>query len=81
MRIMSRNQAFERVDVKTEVSTQIGALIRPDAIIGSSSSGIPASVFTKSARHRIAFSSFTLSTLLTSCRWSNWCRHRGPRRT
>ena len=55
MRITCRNSAFERVDVKTDVSTQIGALIRPDAIVGSSSSGIPASVFTKSVRHRERF--------------------------
>ena len=50
-----QESAFERVDVKTDVSTQIGALIRPDAIVGSSSSGIPASVFTKSVRRRERF--------------------------
>ncbi|MDF2810650.1 MAG: 3-hydroxyacyl-CoA dehydrogenase [Microvirga sp.] len=50
-----QESAFERVDVKTEVSAQIGALIRRDAIVGSSSSGIPASAFTEASPNRDRF--------------------------
>ncbi|MET0743706.1 MAG: 3-hydroxyacyl-CoA dehydrogenase [Microvirga sp.] len=50
-----QESVFERVDVKTEAASRIGALIRPDAIVGSSSSGIPASAFTETAPHRGRF--------------------------
>lgn len=50
-----QESAFERVDVKTEVAAEIGALIRPGAIVGSSSSGIPASAFTEAAPKRERF--------------------------
>ncbi len=44
----------ERVDVKTGVFTELERAARPDAIIASSSSGIPASAFTEhlKTRHR-----------------------------
>ena len=50
-----QESAFERVDVKSDVSARIGALMRPDAIVGSSSSGIPASRFTEAVEHRNRF--------------------------
>ena len=46
---------FERVDVKTAISNEIGAQMRKDAIAGSSSSGIPASAFTEHAANRNRF--------------------------
>lgn len=44
----------ERVDVKTGVFTELERAARPDAVIASSSSGIPASAFTEhlKSRHR-----------------------------
>ena len=73
--------AFERVDVKTDLSTSMVLHSVP-----TQSSEVPALAYPpRSSRNRcatgIGFSSFTPSTLLMSCRWSNWCRHRGPRRT
>lgn len=50
-----QESVFERTDIKTEVSNQIGALISPDTIVGSSSSGIPASAFTEHAPNRERF--------------------------
>lgn len=50
-----QESAFERRDVKAEVSAAIGALIRPGTIVGSSSSGIPASAFTETAPNRERF--------------------------
>lgn len=50
-----QESVFERRDVKAEIASQIGALIRPDAVVGSSSSGIPASAFTEAAPHRERF--------------------------
>ena len=50
-----QESVFERVDVKTAVSKEIGALVRPDAAVGSSSSGIPASAFTAEAPKRSRF--------------------------
>jgi L-gulonate 3-dehydrogenase len=46
---------FERVDEKRAVSDAIGGLIRDDAVVGSSSSGIPASAFTEHAPRRERF--------------------------
>src|SRR6202034_387779 len=37
-----QESVFERIPEKREVSEGIGALIRDDAVVGSSSSGIPA---------------------------------------
>src|SRR3546814_567914 len=45
----------ERVDIKAEVAVEIGALIAPGVIVGSSSSGIPASAFTARAANRDRF--------------------------
>lgn len=50
-----QESVFERVDIKTEISAQIGALISADTIVGSSSSGIPASAFTENAPNRERF--------------------------
>lgn len=50
-----QESVFERVDVKTAISAEIGALIAPDVIVGSSSSGIPASAFTEHAPNRSRF--------------------------
>ena len=46
---------FERIPEKREVSEAIGAPIRDDAVVGSSSSGIPASAFTEHAPRRERF--------------------------
>jgi L-gulonate 3-dehydrogenase len=50
-----QESCFERVDVKTEVAAEIGARIGPATIVGSSSSGIPASAFTAEAPRRERF--------------------------
>jgi 3-hydroxyacyl-CoA dehydrogenase len=50
-----QESVFERVDVKTEVAKEIGALIGSDTVVGSSSSGLPASSFTKDAPRRERF--------------------------
>jgi 3-hydroxyacyl-CoA dehydrogenase len=50
-----QESAFERVDVKTAVANEIGAAITPGTVVGSSSSGIPASAFTEHAPNRERF--------------------------
>ena len=50
-----QESVFERVEVKTAVAQQIGALIGPRTIVGSSSSGIPASAFTQEVPRRERF--------------------------
>lgn len=50
-----QESVFERVDVKAEISAEIGALISPHVVVGSSSSGIPASAFTKDIPNRERF--------------------------
>ena len=50
-----QESVFERIPEKREVSEAIGALIRDDAVVGSSSSGIPASAFTEHAPRRERF--------------------------
>ena len=50
-----QESVFEQVDAKRTVSHQIGAAMRSDAIVGSSSSGIPASAFTEDVPHRGRF--------------------------
>jgi L-gulonate 3-dehydrogenase len=50
-----QESVFERVEEKRAVSDAIGALIRDYAIVGSSSSGIPASAFTEHAPRRERF--------------------------
>ncbi|MBZ9738710.1 3-hydroxyacyl-CoA dehydrogenase [Mesorhizobium sp. CO1-1-4] len=50
-----QESVFERVDVKKAVCAEIGAAIRDDAVVGSSSSGIPASMFTEHAPRRSRF--------------------------
>ena len=50
-----QESVFERVDVKHAVSQEIGAAMRPDAVVGSSSSGIPASAFTEDVPNRARF--------------------------
>jgi 3-hydroxyacyl-CoA dehydrogenase len=48
----AQESVFERVDVKKVIFAQIDEAIGPDTIVGSSSSGIPASAFTESLRCR-----------------------------
>lgn len=50
-----QESVFERVDVKAEVCRQIGPLLNPGAVVGSSSSGIPASAFTLDVANRDRF--------------------------
>lgn len=50
-----QESVFERVDVKTAISLEIDSAMRPNAIVGSSSSGIPASAFTEGCRNRSRF--------------------------
>jgi 3-hydroxyacyl-CoA dehydrogenase len=50
-----QESVFERVDVKQAVSRDIGAVMRPDAVVGSSTSGIPGSAFTADVKHRERF--------------------------
>ncbi|MBB5753435.1 3-hydroxyacyl-CoA dehydrogenase [Prosthecomicrobium pneumaticum] len=50
-----QESVFERTDVKTAISLEIDASMRPDAVVGSSSSGIPASAFTEGCRNRARF--------------------------
>ena len=50
-----QESVFERVEAKRAVSEAIGASIRDDAVVGSSSSGIPASAFTEHAPRRERF--------------------------
>ena len=45
----------ERVPLKQEVSRQISALLGPDTVVGSSTSGIPASAFTENLQNRDRF--------------------------
>ena len=50
-----QESVFERIDIKRAVSHEIGAAMRPDAVVGSSSSGIPASAFTDDVPNRARF--------------------------
>jgi len=50
-----QESVFETIPAKSEVSSQLDALIGPDTIVGSSSSGIPASKFTAECRNRDRF--------------------------
>lgn len=50
-----QESVFETVPAKTEVSREIDRLMLPHAIVGSSSSGIPASQFTEFCRNRSRF--------------------------
>lgn len=50
-----QESVFERVEVKTDICRAIDALMAPDTIVGSSSSGIPASRFTEGCVHRGRF--------------------------
>ena len=50
-----QESVFERVDVKGAACRDIGRELRPGAIVGSSSSGIPASAFTADVENRSRF--------------------------
>jgi L-gulonate 3-dehydrogenase len=50
-----QESVFETVPAKTEVSLAIDALMAPGAVVGSSSSGIPASKFTEACVNRSRF--------------------------
>jgi 3-hydroxyacyl-CoA dehydrogenase len=50
-----QESVLERQDVKRAVSLEIDALMAPQCVVGSSSSGIPASAFTADCVHRDRF--------------------------
>lgn len=50
-----QESVFERIDIKRKVSSEIAAAMHPNAIVGSSSSGIPASAFTEHLSNRERF--------------------------
>ncbi len=50
-----QESVFERVDVKTAICSEIDAVMSGDCIVGSSSSGIPASKFTEACVNRSRF--------------------------
>ncbi|MFV0411195.1 MAG: 3-hydroxyacyl-CoA dehydrogenase [Paracoccus sp. (in: a-proteobacteria)] len=50
-----QESVFETVEVKTAVSLELDRTIAPDALVGSSSSGIPASRFTAECKNRARF--------------------------
>ncbi|OYU19349.1 MAG: 3-hydroxyacyl-CoA dehydrogenase [Rhodobacteraceae bacterium PARR1] len=50
-----QESVFETVAAKTEASLAIDAVMDADAVVGSSSSGIPASKFTETCAHRARF--------------------------
>jgi len=50
-----QESVFERTDVKRTISLEIDAAMRPDAVVGSSSSGIPSSAFTEGCTNRARF--------------------------
>lgn len=50
-----QESVFERVEVKSEIANAIGPLLKRGAMVGSSSSGIPASAFTEHAQNRHRF--------------------------
>lgn len=50
-----QESVLERLDVKQAISADIGALIDDDTVVGSSTSGIPASAFTENVRRRERF--------------------------
>jgi 3-hydroxyacyl-CoA dehydrogenase len=50
-----QESVFETVEVKTAVCREIDSLMHPETIVGSSSSGIPASRFTESCTNRSHF--------------------------
>jgi L-gulonate 3-dehydrogenase len=50
-----QESVFERVDVKTQIAHAISNVLSDDAIVGSSSSGIPASAFTEGVARRDQF--------------------------
>ncbi|RIX98173.1 3-hydroxyacyl-CoA dehydrogenase [Aureimonas flava] len=50
-----QESVFERVEAKRAISLAIDAVMRPEAVVGSSSSGIPASAFTEECRNRARF--------------------------
>ncbi len=50
-----QESVFERQDVKTEINAAISPLLDDDAVVGSSTSGIPASAFTEGLANRERF--------------------------
>jgi L-gulonate 3-dehydrogenase len=50
-----QESVFEQTDVKTEISAAIAPLLSEDAVVGSSTSGIPASDFTENLANRNRF--------------------------
>ncbi|WP_435171346.1 3-hydroxyacyl-CoA dehydrogenase [Falsirhodobacter sp. 1013] len=50
-----QESVFETIEAKSAVSRELDALIGPEVIVGSSSSGIPASRFTENCAHRERF--------------------------
>ena len=50
-----QESVFESRDVKTELFRRIDAVVGPETVVGSSSSGIPASAFTKGLTHNARY--------------------------
>lgn len=50
-----QESVFETIEAKSKISLEIDACLAPDACVGSSSSGIPASKFTEACRNRERF--------------------------
>ena len=50
-----QESVFERVEIKAPLANEIGKLISPETVVGSSSSGLPASSFTAEAPNRERF--------------------------
>jgi len=73
-----QESVFERIDVKHAVSLEIGAAMRPDAVVGSSSSGIPASGFTHDVPNRTRFLVAHPVNRRISSRSSSWFPRPGP---
>lgn len=50
-----QESVFETIAAKHDAAMRIGAVLRPEAMVGSSSSGIPASAFTEDVPNRARF--------------------------
>jgi L-gulonate 3-dehydrogenase len=68
----------ENVEVKRAIFADLDRRTHPDAILASSTSGIPASRFTEALQVGRAAWSPTRSTRRSWSRWSSCAPHRGP---
>ena len=67
-----QESAPERLDLKLDLHARISAAARPEAIIGSSTSGLLPSDFYADAVHPERCGWGTRSTRSTCCRWWRW---------